>query len=207
MPKDLILLVADRDIEQGIRGLLSRPAAFGIRAIDADIYTHLRRDNGCFKEAQNFLRPYLRDYSHAMVMFDHHGCGREQISAELVENEIIERLKRNGWNDRATAIVFDPELETWVFASSSQVESCLGWQNQERIRSWLERNAFWKPNQSKPNSPKEALERVLVEAKQPRSSSLYHELGRRVSIQSCTDPAFHRFRNVLSAWFPNNESK
>jgi hypothetical protein len=207
MPKDLILLAADKDIDQGIRGLLNRPQALSIRPIDADIYVHPRRDPGCMREAHNFLRPFIREYAHAMVAFDHRGCGREQLSPEKVAEEVRERLNLNGWNHRAEVIVFDPELETWVFASSRQVESCLGWRNQERIRPWLEQRGYWESNLSKPKKPREALERVLRESNQPRSSSLYHGLGQRVSVESCTDRAFGRFRNILSAWFPTSESK
>lgn len=38
--KDLIVLVADKDMEHALKGLLARPAALGIRSVNADILVH-----------------------------------------------------------------------------------------------------------------------------------------------------------------------
>lgn len=35
---DLVLLVADKDMEYAMKGLLSRPAALGIRRVSCEIY-------------------------------------------------------------------------------------------------------------------------------------------------------------------------
>jgi len=40
MLKDLIILAADKNIEYGIRGLLSRPAALAIRPIQFEAIVH-----------------------------------------------------------------------------------------------------------------------------------------------------------------------
>ena len=78
MPTELVLLVADKNIEYGMRGLLGRPQAIGIRPIDSKIYVHPHRDPGCARRAHEFLRQFADDYDHALVVFDRQGCGWEE---------------------------------------------------------------------------------------------------------------------------------
>ena len=80
--KDLVILVADKDIEFAVRGLLSRGPSFGIRLPLFDTYVHPERDPGCFLKGHDFLRPFYRTYSYAMVMFDCEGSGRENNARE-----------------------------------------------------------------------------------------------------------------------------
>jgi hypothetical protein len=53
MPTDLVLLVADKNIEHGLRGLLSRPQALGIRSVTSKTYVHPQRDPGCAQNRTN----------------------------------------------------------------------------------------------------------------------------------------------------------
>lgn len=200
---DLIVLVADKNMDDGLRGLLTRPKALGIREIRTRIFVHPRRDPACVRESDAFLRPFASQYEHALVMFDRHGSGREELSAGALAAQVLGRVAASGWADRAEVIVLDPELETWVFASSTQVERCLGWKAPSvSLRQWLESRQLWDPNKSKPSRPREALEQVLFEVRRPRSSSLYGNLGRRVSVRACTDPAFIKLCETLTRWFP-----
>lgn len=99
-------------------------------------------------------------------------------------------------------VSFDPELEAWVWSDSSQVVSCLGWRaDLPDLRQWLAENGFWPSPFSKPPDPKSAVERVLRELRKPRSSAIYAQLARRVSLQRCTDPAFLKFRHIMREWF------
>lgn len=206
-PKDLVALVADKNIDHGVRGLLARPKALGIREIEADLLIHQKRDPACLGDAHNFLRPFVNQYRHAIVMFDRQGSGREHMSAEHLSEEVRGRLAANGWGDRAEAVVLDPELEAWVFAASPNVERCLGWRRSARLRDWLVGRGLWNPARPKPTQPREALERALFEARRPRSASIYECLGRRVSFRECTDPAFLKFRATLVSWFPSGSSR
>lgn len=203
MPKDIVVLAADKNIDSAVRGLLSRPAALGIRPIQADTFVHPRHDPGCAREAHHFLRPFLGEYQHALVTFDRVGSGRESLSREELSEEVRSRISDHGWGERAAVIVLDPEIEVWVFAASPQVERCLGWPaSKMRLRRWLEARGLWNRAEAKPRDPKAALERVLWEIKRPRSSAIYKCLGERVSFRDCTDPSFLRFRSVLANWFP-----
>ena len=202
--KDLIVLVADKQMEFAIRGLLSRPEALSICNIDADVYVHPERDPGCRRDAHNFLRPYHTDYQHGLVLFDQHGCGAEDYVVDELEEEVRSQLSRNGWQNRADCVILIPELEIWVWSDSPHVDISLGWQEQNTtVREWLEQEGFWQVNESKPDYPKEALEIALRKVNRPRSASLFKRLARRVSVNRCTDPAFNRFRDLLQGWFPS----
>jgi hypothetical protein len=202
MPTDLILLVADKNIEFGIRGLLDRPQALGIRPLTVKIYVHPQRDPACARKAHEFLRQFCRDYDRALVVFDHQGCGIENRTPFEIEGQVREVLSANGWDGRADAVVIAPELEAWVFSTSPQVETCLNWPGPEPLRQWLERRGLWLQQHQKPADPKTALEKALAALRRPRSSAIYESLAGAVVFGQCQDAAFNRFRAVLQNWFP-----
>lgn len=198
---DMVVLVPDKNLEAAIAGLLSRPQALGIRQMKFKIYVHACRDSGCFLDSQNFLRPWTDLYAHALVLFDRFGCGQEAQSRESLEQIVERRLFDAGWDDRAAVIVLDPELEIWVWSSSPHVDRCLGWEGkQPKLRTWLSSQGFWPENTPKPSDPKKAIEQALRKVQKPRSSSLYEQLAKSVSLQGCTDQAFAKFKEVLKAW-------
>lgn len=206
-PKDLVVLVADQNMASAVEGLLAREKSFGIRRVDSTIFVHRARDPGCLKEGDLFLRPFSRRYRHALLMFDKEGCGREGATRENLEADLESRLARSGWNDRSAAVVFDPELEVWVWSDSPYVERLLGWTGRSPdLRSWLSEKGYWTTGRPKPECPKEAVEEALASAGIPRSSSLYLELARRVGLGRCIDPAFAKFKATLQNWFPQEAS-
>ncbi len=200
---DLIVLVADNNMENTLRGLLSRHWALGIRPITYDIFRHDKRDPGCWTDAHNYLRPYIRQYRYALVMFDHEGSGQEERKAAELEKDLENRLRENGWAEgRARVIVLEPELEIWVWSDSPQVDRCLGWEaHQPGLRTWLQQQGLLTHGAFKPADPKKALEAALREVKTPRSSAIYRRLAEQVSFQRCVDPCFKRFREILTEWF------
>jgi hypothetical protein len=112
--RDLVVLVADADMEQAMRGFLSRTAALGIRTPAWDPFPHPMHDGGCRAGAHEFLRSFSRRYRYALVMFDREGCGADHQSRVDLEAEVEQRLEAAGWPDRAAAVVIDPELEVWL---------------------------------------------------------------------------------------------
>lgn len=200
--KDLIVLVADKNMEHAVRGLLQRRQALGIREIDAEIFVHPRHDPGCVNEAHDFLRPFTESHRRALVLFDHDGSGREATAPSALASLVKQRLEAGGWQDRAEVIVLAPELEIWVWSASPQVEACLGWAGREpRLREWLAASNQWPPGQAKPTDPKAALEMALREARKPRSSAIYLDLAQKVSLRGQSEPAFLLFIQTLQSWF------
>ncbi len=201
---DLVILVADKNMEQMIKGLLTRPQALGIRRLTAVTFVHPERDPGCLLRGRLFLAQSVHQYCHALVMFDLEGCGREDISREELQAMVTERLAQSGWGERGKAIVIDPELEQWVWVRTRAVEECLGWRSgRPDLRRWLKEQNLWVEGASKPKAPKSVMQRVLRELRRPRSSAIYWELGWRVSLAKCEDPAFAEFRTALMGWFPS----
>lgn len=200
--QDLLILVADKDMEQSIVGVCSRPEALGVRTFSLSILVHPGRDPGCLSEGVEFLRPFQRQFSHALLVFDHMGCGREAHSRAELEGALEEQLRVSGWGERAAAVVIDPELEAWVWSDSPHVDRILQWQDRRpSLREWLVDQKFLAPEGVKPERPKEAVERALRVVRLPRSSALYRQLAQQVSLGRCTDASFLKLKALLQNWF------
>ena len=199
---DLLVLVADHNMEAAVRGVLSRPRALGIRSVTADVRRHPERDSGCRVHGAAFLSAFRNQYEHAVLMFDREGCGQNAAQAADLETELEQELTRSGWGSHAAAIVIEPELDVWVWSDSPHVATEIGWRDRQTgLRAWLQDKGFLLPGQIKPPRPKEALEAVLREVRRPRSSALYLSIAKKVSLARCADPAFARLRTTLQRWF------
>lgn len=207
---DLIVLVADTDMEWTMRTLLEkRTDSLGIRPLRFEVRRHHGRDPGVFKNAHNFLRFYLRRARYALVLLDREGCGQEHcLSAEKIETELERRLRQNGWTDaeehsRATAIALDPELEVWVWSRSPYVAQVLGLPPAE-LQQILE--TFPTTPEGKPQRPKEAMLAALHRSGRPWSARIFQELAERVSLLA-HERAFDKLRNTLQTWFAPEETE
>jgi hypothetical protein len=203
-PDDLVVLAADNQMQEALRGILSRPRALAIASISFTVFSHPEKDPGCRQKAHEFLRNLRSDYRHGLVLFDYEGCGASHISTPSeITSDVEERLHRSGWENQARCVVIDPELEVWVWADSSKVDDCLGWSSSShQLRDWLREKDHWPPDVTKPPAPKDAMEDALREARLPHSSSIFRELAESVSLRGCEDEAFQRFRRILQEWFP-----
>jgi len=188
-----------------VRGVLGRWQALGIRELapTPEILVHPYRDPRCLKRAHEFLRPFCRQYDHALVVFDHEGSGAERRTREELEDRVEDRLRQSGWGDRAGAVVVDPELEAWVWSDSPEVATALGWQGRAPgLREWLLREHFLGEGEVKPSRPKEAMETAIRLARKPRSAALFSQLAAKVSLRRCEDQAFKKLTGLLREWFP-----
>lgn len=200
--RDLVVLVADKDMESAFRGILLRSDSLGIRSISFDIFVHPQSDPACLKTADQFLRSFVNQYHFALVAFDREGSGRAD-SREVLELEVEQRMALVGWQERSTVIVFEPELEIWVWSRSPHVDEILGWTNQSiPLRAWLIAQNHMVESESKPKRPKEAMEAALKKIKRPRSASVYLQLAQKVSLKNHTEPAFIKLQSTLQKWFP-----
>ena len=200
---DLLVLVADRNMEAALGGILCRPKSLHTRDVLFDLRVHPRKDPGCCREGVAYLQSFASKYRYAILVFDHEGCGRESSTATELETELEEQLQAAGWEDRACVIVLEPELEIWVWSDSPHVASQLGWAERKTdVRSWLQKQGLWKSGDPKPVRPKEAVEAVLRKVKRPRSSALFKSLAEKVSLSRCQDRAFVKLKTTLFSWFP-----
>ena len=206
-PRDLIIFLADLDAENAIKSLLNRTESLRIRSIlfnpCVDLLRHQNHDSGCYRKAVDFLRIYLKTHKHALVIFDREGCGKEDKSREEIELSIEEKLTASGWpKENVACIVFDPELEIWVWSNSQEVAKVLGWENRTELNQYLITKDLIKKPWSKPARPKEAMLKALRNIKISQSSSIFKELASKVSLSHCVDPTFIKFKTVLQRWFP-----
>jgi hypothetical protein len=201
--KDLVVLVADKNQKAALDGLLSRPEALGIRPLSFDVFSHPRRDPGCFFEAPEFLIELRTQYSHALVLLDQEWAGAPLGGAAQTEDDLRLRLGRAGLQEWAEVVVINPELEVWVWSDSPTVAQCLGWPARSaELRPWLERQGLWRKGSPKPSAPKAAVETTLRLAGRQRSSALFRQLASRVSLRRCSDPSLARLLSILRSWFP-----
>lgn len=204
--KDLVALVADKDIEHTLAGLLTRPRALGIRPIQFDVFVHPEHDPGCALRGVSFLSNFAEQYGHGLLMFDHEGSGRESILVTELRESLDGDFVASPWGERARAIVLSPELEAWVWSDSPHVDDVAGWgERRPQLRRWLVDQGWLDRKSVKPRRPKEAFQAALRAAGTARSASLYERLAERVSVQQCTDSSFREFRSTLQAWFPQQQ--
>ena len=201
--KDLIVVVADLDAKQVIQQLLQRPQSLGIRPIQATVDRYVKRDSGCCRTSHEYLRPFVRQFNYALVIFDHHGSGRESQNRDDLEASVSQELARNVWDARSAAIAIGPELEAWVWSDSPEVDKALGWQGRTpTLRFWLQEIGHIATEASKPNDPKQAMKEALLRANKKPSPAIFRELARNVGTGRCIDPAFLKLKTTLQAWFP-----
>lgn len=200
--KDLLILVADKNMEFLMKGLLPRiPVVEGLREFDYDIFIHPERDPGVFNHSADFLRPFLNTHQFVIAILDRIGSGQEHLLRDEIEDQIIFFLSRNGWDDRAVPIVIDPELENWIWVNQQIMHETIIWSNQLNLFDWLHENNLKNTRNLKPDKPKEAFDEALKLSGTPRSSSLYHEISCRASYQNCQDPAFLKMLDLFRQWF------
>lgn len=206
--KDLVVRAADKDLKFAVATLLEkRTEALGIRRITCDILVDDRHDASCCREGVRFLNAFVKQYRHALLMFDYEGCGKERLSsAAEIESEINSQFLGVPWESRAKAIVLQPELENWVWSDSPHVSRIVGWNDaQSSLTNWLIQEGRLAQGQAKPPRPKEAFDAALYAAGQPHSASLFGRLAENVSFRRCTDPSFDKFCQILREWFPRED--
>lgn len=205
---DLFVLAADNHMVSALKGLLTRPQGIGCRPIRSEVRRHPNSDSGCFNQSHDFLRPFLRQFARALVIFDKEFDLSKELrgkSRTELQGIVTKNLSINGWQERAKAIVVDPELENWVWTKSPQVELCLGWHGREpRLRDWLRSTGLWPETHTKPADPKEAFLRAIRESRKSLSARIFHELAETVDFGGCEDPAFQELVTTLRNWFPSD---
>lgn len=160
--KDLIVLAADKDMEHALQGLLARPATLSIRSVNADVLVHPQHDAACAQHGVPFLASFSNQYEYGLLMFDHEGSGKENISSRDLQKQINDEFYRSTWGTRARAIVLSPELESWIWSDSPHVDEVAGWKTRNPpLRRWLANQGWLQKGEVKPRQPKEAFRAAL----------------------------------------------
>ena len=190
--KDLIVVVADSYQEKVIEALLPRiPITSNTKTFTYDIIRNPRNDSGSYNDSHELLRPYINQYHFAIVVFDHEGCGVEDTKTRVeTESDVEGLLSINGWPNRNSVIVIDPELENWMWIDNPNVQDAIGWFGIESLYVWARANGKIAHGEAKPIRPKETLEEALRISNSAKSSSIYKKIAGTVSYKGCTDPAF-----------------
>jgi hypothetical protein len=203
--RDLVVLAADKNMQFALRGALPRSEALGIRPISFDFRVHAGRDGGARSSGADVLRSQRRQFGHALLVLDFDGCGARAGQPALEVEEQLDTELSLVWDDKAKAIVIDPELETWVWGSDNALQTALGWPLQQSIRTWLTQQGYAIGVNGKPEQPKDAFAALVSVHRLPRSSAIYESITSRISLTACQDAAFQRLKSALQRWFPADQ--
>ncbi len=205
--KDLLIYVADADALAFMRSTLEKHQALGIRAVSFDIERHPQRDAGMVQSGAELVRMKKGLYNKALLMWDHHGSGRDHKQTPLqAASDIQGKLDSYTWSDNSCVAVLVPELEQWLWHCESAVAAHCGVTAVE-LDQWLA-DLSQKLRKSvetlKQEQPKELFEYVMREKlKRTISPRDFEEIGKRAGIAGLL--ACDSFRSIVDAlclWFP-----
>ncbi|WP_018411100.1 methylation-associated defense system protein MAD4 [Methyloversatilis thermotolerans] len=205
--KDLLVYVADADALAFMRSTLNKHQALGIRAISFDIERHPQRDAGMVQSGAELARMKKGRYGKALLMWDHHGSGRDHKQEPIrAAGDIQGKLDAYTWSGNSAVVVLVPELEQWLWHCENAVAAHCG-VTTAQLGEWVAERAQ-KLNISaetlKQEQPKELFEYVMREKlKRTVSPRDFEEIGKRAGITGLL--ACDSFRSIVDAlrlWFP-----
>jgi len=205
--KDLLLYTADADAMAFMRAVLGKPQALGIRPISFDIERHPQRDAGIVQSGAELARMRKGQYHKALLMWDHHGSGRDHKQTPVqVEMDIQAKLDSYTWKDNSAVTVLVPELEEWLWfceaAIATHCEISLA-----QLAHWLDERAT-KLDKTVPTlkreHPKELFEHVMRDRlKQTISPRDFEAIGGQAGIRGLLEcSSFSAIVQRLRSWFP-----
>lgn len=206
MTRELIILAADGTMAAVLRAFFERPfhhalecAPFDLDPANDIFNNPLETDGGVHRRCHEILRPYLRTHKRALVVLDQQFGGERP--ADEVCKDIEKLLNANGWDARSAATVITPELEVLLWQDNVNVEKALLHRG-DRLRQVLAQDGRWPDGMTKPPAPKELMQALIRKNRAGAPMSVYSQIARAISTVGCVDPAFHRVRDRLRAWFP-----
>jgi hypothetical protein len=206
MIRELIILVADGTMAAVMRAFFERAfhhaltcAAFDFDPTNDIFNNPLEKDGGVHRRCHEILRPYLKTHRRALVILDRHFGGERP--ADEIRSEVVRLLSANGWDGRCAAAVIDPELEVLLWQDNPNVERALR-HTGPSLRQLLAQDGRWPTDAAKPLAPKEIIQGLIRANRAGPPMVVYSRIAGAVATARCVDPAFHRVRDVLRAWFP-----
>lgn len=205
--KDVLVYVADADALAFLRAILQRHQALGIRPISFDIERHPQRDAGMVQSGAELARMKKGRYQKALLMWDHHGSGRDHRHApEVVGQEIQAKLDAFTWSGNSSVAVLVPELEQWLWFCDHAVAAHCG-VTHGQIQQWIQERSLKLgiPAEAlKEQQPKELFEHIMRDRlRRTISPRDFEEIGKRASVDALLDcKSFAAIAHSLRAWFP-----
>lgn len=206
MSRELVILVADGTMRAVFAAFFERPFhhSFACAPFEfnprLDLFNNpMEKDGGVHLRCHEILRPYLNSHRRALVVLDQQFGGERP--ADEVRVEIEQRLNANGWAGRAAAAVIGPELEVLLWQDNVNVERALR-HSGPPLRQLLAKDGRWPDGAAKPPAPKELIQTLIRTNRAGVPMAVYGKIASAVSTAGCVDPAFHRVRDTLRAWFP-----
>ncbi len=215
--RELVILVADGTMKAVFDAFFGRDKwHLTLQCGDFDLWPEedifhdpLHTNGGVYKQAHELLRPYTRTHLRALVVLDQQFGGERP--AQDVKDQIVKRLRRNGWEDRETregrresrcaVVVIDPELEVWLWQDNPEVAQAVRFRGTS-LRASLQETGEWPKEAEKPAEPKETMQRLIRENRAPKTKVVYSRIARSVSTLNCRDGAFLKLASTLREWFP-----
>jgi len=181
---DLVVVFADEDARRAVEAMIKRGVGRCLSPFAARYLRHTGRDARVAQQPVEFLRESaaLHATSRYLVLWDHHGSGRERQAPRDVEADVCRRLVGAGIAAaNVAAIAFVPELEAVYGAAWDRVpfDAAL---------------------------PKESLDAARKRHGIKRIDPWLHEqLGERLplgKLKSEPGSPLHRISQALQTWFP-----
>jgi len=204
--KDLLVYVADADALAFMRSILQRHQALGIRAVTFDIERHPQRDSGMVQSGAELVRMKKGMYGKALLMWDHHGSGRDHKHAPaIVCQDIQTKLDTFTWSGNSAVTILVPELEQWLWFCESALVSHCGI-TQVQLDQWVLERADKLGKAAavlKQQEPKELFEHIMRDRlRQTISPRDFDAIGQRASVNTLlTCESFSAIALTLRTWF------
>jgi hypothetical protein len=193
---------------------------------EQDISVHPKHDPGVWSKPQEVLLAAGKIYNKALVVLDEawEGAPPPEAIVANIETLVVKEAK---WSrDRFEVILIRPELEAWIWQRNTHVLDAFGFpggqtqlwtlfeQQSLRLNRDTEKHYFvpanplvaqppaWPSTASKPENPKGLVEALSAHCASGPASEIFSSITSTISVKKCADPAFHRLRDTLQAWFP-----
>lgn len=211
-PSKLVAVVADRAYEAVLNEVFTRSREAGFGSVNLKIVPDPFHDSS--GKLTELLRPFLREYDHALVLRDLAGSGYETRGARELEQRLEEQMHENGWSHKHyTAIVTEPEIEEWLRLPSPSMSDLLkerARKNRDAVRIFqrvlddLINTHGGRDGRGKACKPKEVFEDLVRYYGIPPANALRGFVAKREPFNGCLSNSFNRLLQTLRSWFPTN---
>jgi hypothetical protein len=210
-PSKLVAVVADKAYEAVLNEIFARHREGSFRPVTCRIVPDPYHDSS--RKLTDLLRPFLRDYGHAVVLRDLAGSGYEDQGARKLEEDLEAQMRANGWlHKKHAAIVTEPEIEEWLRLPSPHMLRLLderARKNRNRLNAFqgvldelLERHRG-RDERGKACQPKEVFDGLVRYYGIPPANALRGFLAKREPLEGCLSDSFNRLLEILRTWFPS----